>query len=74
VDETGAPVPGALVSIVDSSVPMPEITLVCNKDGRFGLRLPAGRFIFRAHGDERTGLVEVEGAAAGDEILIVMEG
>jgi hypothetical protein len=39
------------------------------------LRLPAGRFTFRAHGGERIGLVEVEvEGAVGDEILIVVEG
>ena len=65
--------PGALVSIVASSVPMPEIALVCGGDGRFELRLPAGRFTFQAHGATRTGQVEVEGAPANDEILIVME-
>jgi hypothetical protein len=73
VNESGAPVPGALVSIVASSVPMPEIALVCDGEGRFGLRLPAGRFTFRAHGGTRTGQVEVEGAPAGVEILIVIE-
>jgi hypothetical protein len=74
VDESGAPVPGALVSIVESTVPMPEIALVCDEQGRFSLRLPPGRFRLRAHGAGGSGDVEVEGAPADDEIVIVIGG
>jgi hypothetical protein len=75
VDASGAPVPNALVTIVESTVPMPEIALMCDADGRFSLRLPAGRFRFRAHGAGGSGdaEVEVDGApAADDEIVIVI--
>jgi Carboxypeptidase regulatory-like domain len=72
VDAGGAPVPDALVTIVESTVPMPEIALMCDADGRFSLRLPPGRFRLRAHGAGGTGEVEVEGAPAGDEIVIVI--
>lgn len=59
MDESGAPVPGAIVSIVKSSVPMPEIALVANDGGRVGMRLPSGRFTLRAHGAGGSGETEV---------------
>ena len=74
VDRSGDPVPEALVSIVESTVPMPEIALLCDTGGNFGLRLPPGRFTLRAHGAGASGDVEVEGAPAEDEIVIVVDG
>lgn len=74
VDETGAPVPEALVSIVASTVPMPEIALLSDSRGSFALRLPPGRFTLRAHGAGGTGEAEVEGAPADEEIVIVIGG
>lgn len=73
VDADGAPVPGALVAIVESTVPVPEIALVCDNDGRFTLRLPPGRFTFRAHGAGGSGDQVVE-APADDEVAIVIAG
>jgi hypothetical protein len=73
VHSDGQPVPGALVSIVESTVPMPEIAMKADEDGRFALRLPPGRFRLRAHGQDGTGDVEVEGAPAEDEIVIVLD-
>jgi hypothetical protein len=70
IDAGGAPVPGALVTIVESTVPMPEIALVCDSDGRFTLRLPPGRFTLRAHGVGGSGDAAVQ-APADDEIVIV---
>ena len=64
--------PEPLVAIVESTVPMPEIALLGDAGGRFWLRLPPGRFTLRAHGAGGTGQVEVEGAPADDEILIVI--
>jgi carboxypeptidase family protein len=74
VDASGAPVPDALVTIVESTVPMPEIALMVDADGRFALRLPAGRFRLRGHGAGGSGdaEVEVDGAAADDEIVITI--
>jgi hypothetical protein len=73
VDADGAPVPGAQVVIVVSSVPMPEIALVSDANGSFSLRLPAGRFTLRAHGPGGTsGAVEVEGAPDTGGIVIVV--
>lgn len=74
VDETGAPVSEALVSIVESTVPMPEIALVSDSRGSFALRLPPGLFTFRAHAAGGIGEAEVEGAPADEEIVIVIGG
>jgi hypothetical protein len=71
VDGRGAPLPGALVSIIDSSVPVPEIALMTDAAGRFTLRLPDGRFTFRANAGERSGDARTDGAAVQEEIVIV---
>ena len=72
MDGGGAPVPDAIVTIVESTVPMPEIALLCDAHGRFSLRLPAGRFTLRAHGGGGSGDADAEGAPADDEIVIVI--
>jgi carboxypeptidase family protein len=71
VDADGAAVPGALVTIVESTVPMPEIALVCDNGGRFTVRLPPGRFVLRAHGAGGSGDAAVE-SPADDEIVIAI--
>lgn len=60
VDQRGDPVPDALVSIVEGTVPMPEIALLVDAGGRFRLRLPDGRFTLRAHAAGGSGDTEVE--------------
>lgn len=71
VDSGGAPVSGARVVIVASTVPMPEIALITDARGRFSLSLPPGQFTMRAHGsDDAAGESDVEGDAS-DEIVIV---
>lgn len=61
VESSGEPVPGALVVIVESSVVMPELAVQCDDSGRFALRLPDGRFTFRAHApDGRPGQATIE--------------
>jgi Carboxypeptidase regulatory-like domain len=70
VDPDGAPVPNASIVIVAASVPMPEIALLSDGEGRFSLRLPAGSFTLRAHGPAGTGETEVEDPSTGDEIVI----
>lgn len=72
VDARGAPVPDALVTIVAGTVPMPEIALMADADGRFALRLPDGRFTLRAHGGGGTGEAQVE--RPGDDRVVIAVG
>ena len=60
VDGRGAPVADALVTIVAGTVPMPEIALMADAQGRFALGLPDGRFTLRAHGSAGSGEADVE--------------
>src|SRR5215211_7262870 len=73
VDENGMPVPGALVAVVASTVPMPEIAVVCDCTGRFEVRLPAGQFTFRAHSGTGTGQADVNDGTLSDPIVIVID-
>jgi carboxypeptidase family protein len=73
VDIDGTPVPLASVVIVAGSVPMPELALLTDEDGRFRLRLPRGRFTLRAHAPGASGEARVDATGAGGEILIVVE-
>ena len=59
VDAAGAPAPDALVTIVAGTVPLPEIALTVDADGRFALALPDGRFTLRAHSAAGAGEAEV---------------
>jgi Carboxypeptidase regulatory-like domain len=73
VDPSGRPVRGARVVVVRSSVPVPEIALVTDADGGFGLALPDGQFTLRAHGaGGATGEVDFVGGRA-DEMLIRLD-
>jgi hypothetical protein len=72
VDPHGAPVPEAVVAIVAGSVPMPEIALLCDGDGRFSLRLPEGAFTLRAHSPGGTGEAEVRSPPPSGEVRIVL--
>ena len=75
IDACGAPVPEASIVFVASSVPMPEIALLADEDGRFTVRLPAGRFTLRAYGPEgATGDVDLESGTDTEEIVIVLAG
>ena len=69
VDARGAPAPDALVTIVAGTVPMPEIALLVDAEGRFALRLPDGRFTLRAHAAAGTGEAEVE--QPGDRAVVI---
>jgi hypothetical protein len=69
VDAAGHPVPDAVIAVVSSTVPFPEIALRCDADGRFALRLPHGRFVLRALAGGASGDAEVE-AASRHEIVI----
>ncbi len=61
-DHEGRPVPRATVVVVDGTAPVPEIALVTDDAGRFGLKLPRGRFTLEAQG---------EGGAKGQTIIEV---
>lgn len=76
VDRTGLPVPNAGVSVVDSSVPFPEIALLSDENGVVRVFLPAGHYTFKAHGPGRTqGTTRVvsngSSMAAGAEIVVI---
>ena len=76
VDRTGLPVPDADVSVVDSSIPFPEIALLSDDNGVVQVFLPAGHYTFRAHGPggvEGTTRVISDGSsmAARAEIVVI---
>lgn len=73
VDARGDPVPDALVVIVAGTVPMPEIALQADAQGRFALRLPAGRFTLRAHA-AAGGSGEAEVERPGDDAVVIAIG
>lgn len=75
VDSSGHPVPGATVSVVWSTVPVPEMALVTDVNGVVRLNLPPGRFRLRAHApDGKSGEAEVEGGEGGEMVIEVLEG
>jgi hypothetical protein len=69
VDARGAPAPDALVTVVAGTVPVPEIALLVDAEGRFALRLPDGRFTLRAHAAAGTGEAEIE--RPGDDRVVI---
>jgi hypothetical protein len=69
VDARGAPAADALVTVVAGSVPVPEIALLVDADGRFALRLPDGRFTLRAHGAAGSGEAEIERPRDGSVVI-----
>jgi hypothetical protein len=72
-DAAGAPVAGALIVVVESSVAVPEIALQTDADGRFALALPPGRFTLRAHGPGGTGEARIELPDAGELEIVIAE-
>ena len=73
VDADGEPVPEATIVIIESSVPMPEIALRADEDGRFMVRLPRGRFTLRAHDqDGESGETELEIEEEETEFVVVI--
>ena len=49
VSDADGPVAGALLEIVEATVPLPEIGLATDGEGRFSINLPDGTFRLRAH-------------------------
>jgi hypothetical protein len=73
VDAGGEPVPEATIAIIESSVPMPEIALLADEEGRFVLRLPPGSFTLQAHDWQgASGEVALEIGEEGTEFLLVI--
>jgi uncharacterized GH25 family protein len=78
VDASGRPIPEASVTIVASTVTMPEIALLTDASGVVQLTLPKGRFTFQAYGsDGLQGTISVETDGALEttaEIVMSREG
>jgi hypothetical protein len=55
VDPDGRPVPGAFVMVTAGPAPVPEIALVTDADGRFGVRLQAGEWTLQARSEQGAG-------------------
>lgn len=71
VDREGRPVAQATIAVIDGTAPVPEIALVADDDGRFGLRLPHGSFTLEAQGGGgATGRNSIQVSASSQEIRI----
>jgi hypothetical protein len=56
VTREGRGVPRALVAVARGTAPTPEIGIVCDADGYFGIALPPGRYTIEARApDGRVG-------------------
>ena len=70
LDEGDQPVAEAVVAVVRSSVPFPEIALLTDEAGRVEMHLPPGVFSFRARGpDDKSGEVEVTSPGAVERVI-----
>jgi hypothetical protein len=70
LDGAGAPIPGALVSVVYGTAPTPEVARQTDEAGYFHVGLPLGRFRVAAFAPGGgTGSVDVNGDSV-DEIVI----
>jgi hypothetical protein len=71
VDESGDPVEGAFVSVLESTVAFPEIALVTDRHGMVKLMLPKGRFVIGANdGDRRGELTLLGDRKSRDEVTL----
>jgi hypothetical protein len=71
LDAEGRPVPGALVTVVSGTVPVPEIALIADNEGRVRLRLADGHYRLRAISPTgQSGEGEVSGADTNFVITI----
>jgi hypothetical protein len=71
IDADGSPVAGARVMITASSIPVPEIALLTNDDGRFSIRLPSGQYTFQAYGSGGAmGQTDLQATPDLDEFVI----
>ena len=61
VGANGAGAASALVFVARGTAPTPEIAIRCDKEGRFRLALPPGRFVIEAQSAEGAiGSLEIE--------------
>lgn len=72
VGADGEAVTRASLSVIESSVPFPEVALLADARGTVSLRLPAGRFTLRAtSADGRTGEVTLARVPPADTVVEV---
>ncbi len=74
VNADGRPVPEAIVMIPAGSVPVPEIALIADANGGFVVRLPPGRFLFRAVSPEGSGEIQLDAVQATAFEIITRPG
>lgn len=73
LDETGAPVEGAFVQVLRSTVAFPEIALVTDENGVVQLSLPEGKFVIGADASgERHVKVELNSGENGLEEDVIL--
>lgn len=73
VDCEGRAVAQATIVVVNGTAPVPEIALVADDAGRFGLRLPHGRFTLEAQGycgSKGRMTIEIAGSSQKIEIQV----
>jgi hypothetical protein len=71
LSDTDEPVAGALLEIVEASVPLPEIGLTTDGEGRFSINLPDGTFRLRAHRGRHRGEATLDVPGARDVRIIL---
>jgi hypothetical protein len=71
LSDTDEPVAGALLEIVEASVPLPEIGLTTDGGGRFSINLPDGTFRLRAHRGHHRGEATLDVPGARDVRIIL---
>jgi hypothetical protein len=70
VDTAGRPVPSAFVTVIEGTVPVPEIALVTGEEGEFAMTLPEGRFRVQATGPEGAS-GEADWPGEGEDEIVV---
>lgn len=71
IDQAGTPVAGAIISVIDGTVQLPEMAIRTDADGRFRLRLPAGRFVLEVVVNGESKRVEVQSAGDPQQDLLL---
>lgn len=71
IDKHGVAIPNAIVSVIESSVPFPEIALLTDFDGQFAINFPNGKFILQAIGHDNSNC-KVEITNNDDQLLNII--